>query len=349
MIDEIVSGDVQRIISDVNTGVFKDKNILVTGGVGFIGSYLCDVFVELGASVTCLDDFSTGLIENIDHLFKRRNFKLIKEDVAGFGGEGKYDYILHFASRASPEDYQLHPKETLLATSIGSHRMLELARKHKSRTLFASSSEVYGNTKVIPTPETYWGNVNPVGPRSCYDEGKRFAEALFMAYYREYGVDVRIVRIHNTYGPRLRADGNYARALSRFIMQALKGENITVYGDGTQTRSFCYITDTTLGILVALSNERSKGEIFNIGSSDERTILQIAEIVKQLVGSRSKIVFESLPPDDPERRCPDVSKATQVLGWSPQVPLEEGLPRTIEWFRKKMPRFYEHSNPRLVF
>jgi len=337
MIDEIVSEDLQWIINDFKIGVFEDKNVLVTGGAGFIGSYLCDVLVKLDASVTCLDDFSTGLIENIDHLFKRRNFKLIKQDVAELRGEEEYDYILHFASRASPEDYQLHPAETLLANSIGSYRMLELARKHKSRILFASSSEVYGNTKVIPTPETYWGNVNPVGPRSCYDEGKRFAEALFMAYYREYGVDVRIVRIHNTYGPRLRADGNYARALSRFIMQALNGANITVYGDGTQTRSFCYITDTILGILLALSNNRSKGQVFNIGSSDERTILQLAGIVKQIVGSRSQIVFESLPPDDPERRCPDISKAAQVLEWSPQVALEKGLPRTIDWFRKRMP------------
>jgi len=337
MIDEIVSEDLQRIINDLKTSVFEDKNVLVTGGAGFIGSYLCDVLVELGASVTCLDDFSTGLIQNIDHLFKRRNFKLIKGNVAEFGGEEKYDYILHFASRASPEDYQFHPAETLLANSIGSYRMLELARKDKSRILFASSSEVYGNTKVIPTPETYWGNVNPVGPRSCYDEGKRFGEALFMAYCREYGVDGRIVRIHNTYGPRLRAYGNYARALSRFIMQALNGANITVYGDGTQTRSFCYITDTTVGILLALSNERSKAEIFNIGSSDERTILQLAEIVKQIAGSRSQIVFESLPPDDPERRCPDISKAAQVLEWRPQVILENGLPRTIDWFWKTMP------------
>jgi len=337
MIDEIVSADLQRIINDLETSAFEDKNILVTGGAGFIGSYLCDVLVELGASVRCLDSFSTGLIENVDHLFKRRNFRLIKEDVCEFSGEERYDYILHFASRASPDDYQFHPAETLLANSIGSYRMLELARKNKSRILFASSSEVYGSAKVIPTPETYWGNVNPVGSRSCYDEGKRFGEALFMAYYREYGVDARIVRIHNTYGPRLRADGNYARALPRFIVQALNGANITLYGDGTQTRSFCYITDTTLGVLLALSNERSKGEIFNIGSSDERTILQLAEIVKQIVGSRSKIVFESLSPDDPERRCPDISKAAQVLEWSPQVTLEKGLRRTIDWFRKTMP------------
>jgi len=334
MIDEIVSEDIQRIIDDIKTSAFEDKNVLVTGGAGFIGSYLCDVLVELGASVTCLDDFSTGLIQNIDHLFKRRNFKLIKGNVAEFGGGEKHDYILHFASRASPEDYQLHAAETLLANSVGSYRMLEITREHKSGILFASSSEVYGNTKVIPTPETYWGNVNPVGPRSCYDEGKRFAESLFMAYYREYGVDARIVRIHNTYGPRLRADGNYARALSRFVTQALNGAKITVYGDGTQTRSFCYITDTTLGILLALIDERSKGEIFNIGSPDERTILKLAETIRQIAASRSQIIFEPLPPDDPERRCPDISKAAQVLEWSPKVILEDGLLRTIQWFRK---------------
>lgn len=267
---------------------------------------------------------------------------MIKEDVAKFCGDEKYDYILHFASRASPEDYQLHPSQTLLANSIGSYRMLELTRKHKSRILLASSSEVYGNAKAIPTPETYWGNVNPVGLRSCYDEGKRFAEALFMAYYREYGVDVRIVRIHNTYGPRLRADGNYARALSRFIMQALDGANITVYGKGIQTRSFCYIKDTALGILLALSDEKSRGEVFNIGSSDERNILQLARIVKQIVGSRAQIVFESLPPDDPERRCPDISKAAEILGWSPQVTLEKGLPRTVDWFWRLCLRSCKH-------
>lgn len=332
MIDDIVLEDVQWVINDLKPGVFRDKHVLVTGGAGFIGSYLCDVLVELGARVACLDNFSTGLIKNIDHLIERGNFKLIKDDVSNFESEERYDYILHLASRASPEEYQLHPIETLLANSYGSHRMLELARKHDSRILFASSSEVYGDAEVIPTPETYWGNVNPVGVRSCYDEGKRFGEAFFMAYYREYRLDTRIVRIHNTYGPRLRADGDYARALSRFILQALTGENLTVYGDGSQTRSFCYIRDTVLGILLALGNESAKGEVVNIGYPREVSILHLAKMVRDAVGCNSQITFHSLPEDDPKRRLPDVEKAKKVLGWEPKTGLEEGLKRTVSWY-----------------
>jgi len=336
MIDEIVSEDVQRIVNNVKTGVFKDKNVLVTGGAGFIGSYLCDVFVELGVNVTCLDDFSTGLIENIDHLFKRRNFKLVKGDVCNFNNEEKYDYFLHLASRASPEEYQLHPVKTLLDNSYGSYMMLQLARKNNSRILFASSSEVYGDAKVFPTPEIYWGNVNPVGVRSCYDEGKRFGEALFMAFHREYGLDTRIVRIHNTYGPRLRADGNYARALSRFVLQALRGWDFTVFGDGNQTRSFCYVTDTVLGILLALSIEECKGEVINIGSSFEMPILDLAKKIREIVGGKSRITFHPLPEDDPKRRCPEIEKAERILGWTPKVALEDGLERTVNWFRKNL-------------
>lgn len=333
MIDEIVSEDVQRIINSSKTSVFKDKNVLVTGGAGFIGSYLCDVFAELGANVTCLDDFSTGLIENIDHLLKRRNFKLVKKDVCNFNDEEKNDFVLHLASRASPEEYQLHPVKTLLDNSYGSYMMLELARKNNSRILFASSSEVYGDAKIFPTPEIYWGNVNPVGVRSCYDEGKRFGEALFMAFHREHGLDTRIVRIHNTYGPRLRADGNYARALSRFALQALRDWDLTVYGDGNQTRTFCYVTDTVLGILLALNTEKSEGDVINIGSSCEMPILDLAKKIRKIVGSKSQITFHPLPEDDPKRRCPDVTKARRILNWTPKVSLEEGLDRTIRWFR----------------
>jgi len=333
VIDDIVLEDVQWVINDIRSDVFRDKHVLVTGGAGFIGSYLCDVLVELGARVACLDNFSTGLVKNIDHLFGRGNFKLIKDDVSNFEGEEGYDYILHIASRASPEDYQLHPIETLLANSCGSYRMLELARKHDSRILFASSSEVYGDAEVIPTPETYWGNVNPVGVRSCYDEGKRFGEALFIAYYREYRLDTRIVRIHNTYGPRLRADGYYARVLPRFISQALRGENLTVYGDGSQTRSFCYITDTVLGILLALGNESAKGEVINMGYPREVSILQLAKMVRNAVGCDSQITFHSLPKDDPKRRLPNIEKAKKVLGWEPKISLEEGLNRTVSWYR----------------
>lgn len=334
MIGDIVLEDVQLVINDLKLGVFRDKHVLVTGGAGFIGSYLCDVLVELGASVVCLDNFSTGSTKNIDHLIERGNFKLIKDNVSNFEDEEGYDHILHLASRASPEEYQLHPIETLLANSYGSYMMLELARKHDSRILFPSSAEVYGDAGVIPTPETYWGNVNPVGIRSCYDEGKRFGEALFMAYYREYELDTRIVRIHNTYGPRLRADGYYARALSRFVLQALNDKDLSVYGDGSQTRSFCYITDMVLGILLALSSKRAKGEVINMGSSYETSILNLAKRIKRMIRSESQISFHTLPKDDPKRRCPDISKAKEILKWEPKISLDEGLKRTIFWFRK---------------
>jgi len=333
VIDDIVSEDVKRIVNELNDVFPEGKDVLVTGGAGFIGSYLCDVLVEPGANVTCLDDFSTGLTANIDHLLGKSNFRLVKEDVSNFDGTEKYDYVLHFASRASPEEYQLHPIKTLLANSLGSYKMLELARKCDATILFASSSEVYGDAKVVPTPETFWGNVNPIGLRSCYDEGKRFGEALFMAYYRRYGLDVRVVRIHNTYGPRLRADGYYARALSRFIFQALKGEDITVYGDGMQTRSFCYITDTLRGLLQVVVVEEAKGETINIGSPVETTILDLAQGIRELIGSKSRITFHQFPEDDPKRRCPDITKAKRILNWAPKVSFGEGLDRTIRWFR----------------
>ena len=334
MIDEIISEDLQRIANETRLGALRDKRVLVTGGAGFIGSYLCNVLVEVGAMVTCLDNFSTGLTENINHLEGRKNFKLLKRDISTFKGEERYDHILHFASRASPEDYQIHPIETLLTNSNGSYRMLDLARKHDSKILFASSSEVYGHADVIPTPETYWGSVNPIGIRSCYDEGKRFAEALFMAYHRRHGLDTRIVRLHNTYGPRLRADGVYARALSRFIRQALKDEDITVFGDGGQTRSFCYITDTVRGIVLTLLGNKMKGEVINIGSPLETTILELAKKIREIMDSKSRITFHPSPEDDPERRCPDVSKAKHLLDWAPRIGLDEGLVRTIEWFRQ---------------
>jgi len=333
LIDGIILEDIEQISRRVKPDYFEGSNILVTGGGGFIGSYLCDALVKAGANVTCMDDFSTGLTENVDHLFEMRNFVMAKGDVSNFESGKSYEFILHFASRASPEEYQRNPVRTLLANSHGSHKMLEIARKHDSRILFASSSEVYGDAKTIPTPESYWGNVNPVGVRSCYDEGKRYGEALFMAYHREYKLDTRIVRIHNTYGPRLRADGAYARALSRFVLQTLRGEDITIYGDGSQTRSFCYITDTAPGVLLALAEKKLSGEVFNIGSSQEISILDLAERIRKMTGSKSNVVHYPLPADDPTRRCPDITKARLVLNWTPQVSLEEGLDRTLRWFR----------------
>jgi len=334
MIDKIISEDIQQVGKDSRMDAFKDVHVMVTGGAGFLGSYLCDVLVRLGADVKCLDNFSTGLEKNIDHLFGQKNFALFKEDVSNFEGGETYDYILHLASRASPEDYQSYPIETLRTNSFGTLKMLELAKKNDSTMLFASTSEVYGDATFIPTPETYWGVVNPIGVRSCYDEGKRFGEALVMAYHREYCLDTRIVRIYNTFGPRLRADGYYARALSRFIEQAMKGEDITVYGDGTQTRAFCYVTDTVTGILLTLLSKRSRGDVINIGNQQEITILELAKRILKVVGSKSKITFKPLPKDDPKRRCPDTTKAKLSLNWTPKTSFDVGLARTVEWFRQ---------------
>jgi len=333
MIDQIILEDVKRIKRDLERKNFEGKRVLVTGGAGFIGSWVCDALMNSDAQVACLDNLSTGKLENVDHLLKKPEFKFINKDVCTFKSNVKYDYILHLASRASPEDYQLRPIETLQVNSLGSYNMLELARKHDATILFASTSEVYGDAQLVPTPESYWGNVNPIGPRSCYDEGKRFAEALFMAYHREYGLDVKIARIFNSYGPRIRADGSYARAVPRFTTQALTGQPITVYGDGTQTRSFCYISDTTLGFLFLLTNKKAKGEVVNIGNSKEITILALAQKIKQLTGSASSLTFHPLPKDDPKRRCPDASLAEKILRWNPKISLEQGLRRTIAWFR----------------
>lgn len=324
----------ENILSSIEKDFFKGKKFLVTGGAGFIGSWICDALVKMNANVTCLDNLSSGKNENIEHLFKNEKFKFINEDVTKFEEEKeKYDYIIHLASRAAPEEYQKYPIETLLANSLGSLRMLELARKNDSIILFTSTSEIYGDAKIIPTPEEYWGNVNPVGPRSCYDEAKRFSEALFIAYQKQYGLDTRILRIFNTYGPRIRADGFYARVIPKFIMQALNNEDITVYGDGSQTRSFCYISDTIEAILLTIYKNEAKNEIINIGNPKEISILDLAKKIKLLTKSNSKIIFKPLPQDDPRRRCPEINKAKKILNWFPRIELENGLIKTIKWFK----------------
>lgn len=336
MIDDIILKDLRHVCGKSDERYFSEKKVLISGGAGFIGSWLSDVLLDLGASVTCVDNLSTGEIANINHLLGGRRFSLIQADVVNFTVGDKYDYLLHLASRVSPEDYQQHAIETLLANSLGSYRMLELARKMDSRILYSSSSEVYGNAQVVPTPEDYWGNVNPTGPRSCYDEGKRFSEALFMGYKREYGLDVRVARIFNSYGPRLRATGSYARVASMFIRQALSGDPMTVFGDGSQTRSLCYIADTVLGLLMLLTAGNAVGEIVNIGSSEEIRILDLARKIKSIAQSESQIVFRPLPADDRMRRCPNVSKAKKLLSWAPTVSLDEGLGRTIQWFKQEV-------------
>ena len=312
------------------------KKVLVTGGAGFIGSWLCDGLVSLGALVHCFDNLSTGLEENINHLRGHPNFTFERSDVTNPNQAiSKYDVIVHLASRASPEDYQQHQIETLGANSAGTGNMLEIARKNDAIFLYASSSEVYGDAEIVPTPESYWGRVNPIGPRSCYDEGKRYGEALCMAYKRTYSVDTRIVRIFNTYGPRIRADAGYARAVPRFITQALKGESITVFGDGKQTRSFGYISDTLAALLRTMATAAANGEVLNIGNNEEMTISALAQKIKEITKSPSQIVQKPLPQDDPKRRCPDIGKAKRILDWKPTVSLDNGLSSTIYWFRSR--------------
>ena len=292
-------------------------------------------WLSFRANVTAVDDLSTGRMKNIEHLNKNSSFNFIKSDVCKFESTEKFDFILHMAGHASPDEYQAHPIETLQTSALGTFAMAELARKNDATLLFASTSEVYGDTEVIPTPETYWGKVNPIGPRSCYDEGKRFAEALLMAYSKQYGLDVRIPRIFNSYGPRLREDGLYGRAMSRFILQALTNQPITVYGDGKQTRSFCYITDTVTGLMLLTTNPKAKGEVVNVGNTQEITILELGQKIKEITKCKSNIEFHPLPKDDPKRRCPDTTKLEKLVGWKPNVTFEEGLKRTITWFSQK--------------
>lgn len=307
--------------------------VLITGAAGFIGSHLCERFLREGHEVIGLDNFLTGRPENIAHLFENPRFTFIKYDVTNFiYVKGDLDLILHFACPASPVDYMNHPIHTMKVDSIGTLNTLGLAKEKGARYVFASTSEVYGNPTVHPQPETYWGNVNPIGPRSVYDEAKRFSEALTMAYHRQHGLDVRIVRIFNTYGPRMRI--NDGRVIPNFISQALRGEDLTVYGDGTQTRSFCYIDDLVEGIYRVATADGIEGEVFNLGNPEEFTILELAEKVIRITGSGSGIRFLERPPDDPDRRRPDITKAKKVLDWEPKVSLDEGLRRTVEWFRQ---------------
>ena len=335
MIDDIILDDIKKIREHIKGESYAGKNVLVTGGAGFIGSWLCDILINSGAEVTAVDDLSTGRMKNIDHLTKSEKFKLIKCDVCTFQTKGKFDFILHMAGHASPDEYQVHPIETLKTSSVGSANMAELARKNDATLLFASTSEVYGDAEIVPTPESYWGKVNPIGPRSCYDEGKRYAEALLVAYSKQHGLDVKIPRIFNSYGPRLREDGLYGRAMSRFIMQALANQPITVYGNGKQTRSFCYITDIVTGLLLLTTNKKATGEAVNIGNAQELTILELAKKIKKQTGCKSPLTFHPLPKDDPKRRCPDTNKLEKLVGWKPKIAFEDGLKRTIQWFSRK--------------
>ncbi|MEB3222489.1 MAG: UDP-glucuronic acid decarboxylase family protein [Candidatus Sericytochromatia bacterium] len=309
--------------------------ILVTGGAGFVGSHLCERLLAEGHQVMAVDNMVTGDLANVAHLEGHAGFSFMRHDVSTpFEVPGPLDRVYHLASPASPVDYAELPIETLKVGSYGTHNALGLARARGARLLLASTSEVYGDPLVHPQPETYWGNVNPIGHRSCYDEAKRFAEAITMAYHRTHGVETRIVRIFNTYGPRMRL--NDGRAIPNFLTQALRGEPITVYGDGSQTRSFCYVDDLVEGLLRLMESDTA--EPVNLGNPAELTLLEMAERIRVLTQTRSEIVFRPLPPDDPKLRRPDISRAREVLGWEPRVELAPGLAKTVDHFRQALLR-----------
>ncbi len=334
----IVKEDVENIGNALKKDglSFEDQNVLVTGGAGFLGSWICEVMIRQNATVTCLDNLVSGLKTNLGDLVGEENFTFIEHDISKpIILDGPFDFVMHLASRASPFEFEKHPIQILKANTLGIWIALGIAKKYSARFLYTSTSEIYGNPdpRFIPTPETYNGNVNPIGPRSCYDEAKRTGEAFVKAYELQHDMDTRMVRIFNTYGPRMRADDIYGRVVPRFVDQALKGEEITVFGDGSQTRSFTYITDQVEGILRLALSPDAKGEVVNIGSNKEMSVLDLAKMIKKITGSTSKIGFYPLPEDDPERRCPDIGKASRILNWMPKVELEDGLKRFTDYNR----------------
>jgi len=317
------------------------QEVLVVGGAGFIGSHICEALLNKGYQVICLDNFVTGDKKNIEHLLDNPHFQFIEQDITEKIPNSKFQisnikFIFHLASPASPNkksprSYINHPVETLLVNSLGTYNLLELAKKTNAQFLYASSSEIYGDPAVSPQDESYFGNVNPNGVRSVYDEGKRFGEAMTMAYVRTHNVDARIVRIFNTYGPNMQKDDG--RVISNFITQAIANDAITMYGDGKQTRSFCFVSDMIDGLQQAMFAKNTKGQVFNLGNQDERTIIDLATLIKKMTQSVSDIVFEPLPQDDPRNRRPDSTKAKMTFGWEPKVALHEGLEKTIQYFR----------------
>ncbi|HDQ26059.1 MAG TPA: SDR family oxidoreductase [bacterium] len=308
------------------------KRVLVTGGAGFIGSHLCEKLIQEKNRVICVDNLGSGRKANLKNIINNPYFVFIKRDIIRpFKIPGKIDFVYHLASYASPPYYQKHSIHTLMTNSLGTYNILELARQKRARFLITSTSEAYGDPLVHPQREDYWGNVNPVGIRSCYDEAKRFGEALTMEYVRKHGLSAVIIRIFNTYGPRLQKDDG--RVISNFINQCLAGRPVTIYGSGNQTRSFCYVSDQVAGLMLAMKSGKTAGEVINIGNPDEFTVKEAAHIIKKLTGSKSGIVYRPLPQDDPARRRPDIRKAKKLLNWKPAVKLEEGLVKTISWFK----------------
>jgi len=321
---------VQRNLGDIT---FEDQSVLVTGGAGFLGSWICDSLSHQGASTICLDNLSSGQRSNIVHLLDSCRFQFLEHDVSEpISFPEKIDLVIHMASRASPFEFDHYPIEILKANTLGLMNSLEVARKNDARLLYTSTSEIYGNPEVVPTPESYYGNVNSIGPRGCYDEAKRCGEAYVKAYETQYGLDARIARIFNTYGPRMRSDGIYGRAIPRFLDQALSGKPITVFGDGSQTRSFTYLSDQIEGLLRLAALPEAKGNVVNIGNDRETSVLDLAKIIIGLTESKSEIEYSALPIDDPLRRKPIINKARELLAWQPKIRLEEGLKRIIDWF-----------------
>jgi len=335
---DVIKKDLEELKSRLKrAGVsFEDRTVLITGGAGFLGSWLCDILTEQKAKVICIDNLLSGKLENIRHLLDKENFTFIEHDISkSIYIDEKADIIFHFASRASPLEFDKFPIQILKANTLGTWITLGIAKKHRARYIFASTSEVYGNAEIIPTPESYNGNVNLLGIRGCYDEAKRCGEAFVMAYHRQHGLDARIVRIFNTYGPRMRAEGYYGRVVPRFVSQALSNKPLTVFGSGEQTRSFTYVTDEIEGILKLAYYDNLNGEVFNIGNNEETKIIDLANIIIKLASSSSIVEFHPLPENDPMRRCPDISKAVTILKWKPTIALNDGLKRIIIWFRQK--------------
>lgn len=306
--------------------------VLVTGGAGFLGSHLCDRLIARGDEVICVDNFFTGSKENVRHLLGNPRFELIRHDIV-HPLYVEADRIFNLACPASPQAYQFNPIKTIKTSTVGMVNIMGLAKRCGARVLHASTSEVYGDPEVHPQTEDYWGHVNPIGPRSCYDEGKRIAESLMVNYHEAHGTEIRIIRIFNTYGPRMAPDDG--RVVSNFIIQALKGEDLTVYGDGLQTRSFCFVSDLIEGMLRLMDQDSHTGPV-NIGNPVENTMLELADAVIRATGSKSKVAHMPLPKDDPKKRCPDITRAKAWLGWEPRVPLAEGLVKTVEWYRQKL-------------
>lgn len=322
--------EITEITSKVNASYYAEKTVLVTGGAGFLGSWLCESLLALGAKVLCVDNFSSGREENIAHLKKHPHFIFMLQDVSEtFSVDVPVDYVFHLASRAGPFEFAEFPIEIIRSNTIGTMHALEIAAENRAKFLFTSTSETYGEPAVFPTPETYRGNVNAVGPRGCYDEAKRCGEALCMAYLRQKKVDVRIARIFNTYGPRIRADGIYGRVIPRFLDQVVHGKPVTVFGDGSQTRCFCYVTDTVIGLLRLAAYDGCTGEVVNIGSSHEMKVLVLAQLIADVCKKVSCIEYHPMPQDDPTRRLPDVSKAEQLLGWKAEVSVCDGVRRLL--------------------